>query len=240
MQWYYVDMNQRAGPVDDAELARLAAGGRITGSTLVWNADLPDWQPYETVAAGDASGQMPVMRACQECGALVDASGMVQFSGANICAACKPVFLMRLREGAFVPPTIYGGFWIRGFAQLLDQAVLGAAQGAVQWIIILLSSEDPFIAGALGMGAGLLYLLGWLVYETWFVGRYGATPGKMALGLRIIVSDGSRVSYARALGRIFAEMLSAWLLYVGYLMAAFDKEKRALHDHICDTRVIRT
>jgi len=25
---------------------------------------------------------------------------------------------------------------------------------------------------------------------------------------------------------------------IGYIMAAFDSEKRALHDHICDTRVI--
>jgi uncharacterized RDD family membrane protein YckC len=34
-------------------------------------------------------------------------------------------------------------------------------------------------------------------------------------------------------------MLSAILLGIGYLMIAFDDEKRALHDRICDTRVIK-
>ena len=37
----------------------------------------------------------------------------------------------------------------------------------------------------------------------------------------------------------FAEMLSGMILGIGYLMAAFDDEKRALHDRICDTRVVR-
>jgi len=26
--------------------------------------------------------------------------------------------------------------------------------------------------------------------------------------------------------------------YIGYLIVAFDDQKRALHDHICNTRVI--
>ena len=34
-------------------------------------------------------------------------------------------------------------------------------------------------------------------------------------------------------------MLSGLLLNIGYLIAAFDEEKRAMHDHMCDTRVIK-
>ena len=44
----------------------------------------------------------------------------------------------------------------------------------------------------------------------------------------------------RAVGRYFAQWLSAFILYIGYIIAGFDSEKRALHDHICDTRVIYT
>ena len=44
--------------------------------------------------------------------------------------------------------------------------------------------------------------------------------------------------YARALGRYFAKILSAAICGIGYIMAAFDEEKRALHDRICNTRVI--
>jgi uncharacterized RDD family membrane protein YckC len=35
-------------------------------------------------------------------------------------------------------------------------------------------------------------------------------------------------------------MLSAIILMIGYIMAGFDEQKRALHDILCDTRVIRT
>ena len=44
-------------------------------------------------------------------------------------------------------------------------------------------------------------------YDTWFVGKYGATPGKMACKLKLVVEDGSRVTYLRALGRHFAKYL---------------------------------
>jgi uncharacterized RDD family membrane protein YckC len=61
----------------------------------------------------------------------------------------------------------------------------------------------------------------------------------MACKLKIIVADGSRVSYLRAFGRHFAKYLSAMILLVGYIMAAFDDQRRTLHDRICETRVVR-
>jgi uncharacterized RDD family membrane protein YckC len=72
----------------------------------------------------------------------------------------------------------------------------------------------------------------------YFVARRGATPGKMALGLRVVRTDGSKVSTGVAVGRFFADWLSQITLAVGYVIAAFDGEKRALHDRICETRVI--
>jgi uncharacterized RDD family membrane protein YckC len=44
----------------------------------------------------------------------------------------------------------------------------------------------------------------------------------------------------RAFGRYFAKMLSWFTLAIGFIIAGFDVEKRALHDYICSTRVIRT
>jgi uncharacterized RDD family membrane protein YckC len=91
------------------------------------------------------------------------------------------------------------------------------------------------------MLVGLQQMVGILipaVYNTFFVGRFGATPGKMACRLRVVIPDGAHISYMRALGRNFAEWVSAIVLAIGYIMAAFDSEKRALHDRICDTRVV--
>ncbi len=53
-------------------------------------------------------------------------------------------------------------------------------------------------------------------------------------------ADGTPLSTGRIIGRHFAEMISNMILCIGYMMAGWDDEKRALHDRICDTRVIRT
>jgi uncharacterized RDD family membrane protein YckC len=77
-------------------------------------------------------------------------------------------------------------------------------------------------------------------YETFFMAKMAATPGKMAVGLKVIRPDGSPVSVGRAAGRYFAKILSTIILLIGYIMAGFDSQKRALHDMICDTRVIKS
>ncbi len=52
MNWYYVDAGRQAGPVDDAGLYALAAGGRITNETLVWREGMADWQPFGSIRHG--------------------------------------------------------------------------------------------------------------------------------------------------------------------------------------------
>jgi uncharacterized RDD family membrane protein YckC len=76
-------------------------------------------------------------------------------------------------------------------------------------------------------------------YGIFFLGRFAATPGKMAIGAKVVREDGSRIGYGLATGRVFAEMISGLILLIGYIMAAFDEEKRTLHDRICSTRVVR-
>jgi uncharacterized RDD family membrane protein YckC len=71
------------------------------------------------------------------------------------------------------------------------------------------------------------------------LGRFGATLGKMACGLQVVTPYIDKITYMRALGRFFAEMVSYIILGIGYIMAAFDDEKRALHDRICSTRVVK-
>ena len=61
----------------------------------------------------------------------------------------------------------------------------------------------------------------------------------MACGLKVIRPDGEEITYGRACGRFFADILSYVILFIGYIMVAFDEEKRALHDRICDTRVVK-
>ena len=83
----------------------------------------------------------------------------------------------------------------------------------------------------LGMFVRMLYA--WL-----FVGRCSATPGKMLVGIKIVMAEGQPISYGRSFGRFWADVVSQLTCYIGYILAAFDDEKRALHDRICNTRVV--
>jgi uncharacterized RDD family membrane protein YckC len=90
----------------------------------------------------------------------------------------------------------------------------------------------------LGASISILWALH-ATYEAVFVNKLGATPGKLALGLKAVRPDGGPIDLGRAFGRYFAKLLSYIIIFIGYIMIGFDSQKRGLHDMICDTRVIR-
>lgn len=139
--------------------------------------------------------------------------------------------------------TQYGGFWIRLLARIIDRLIVGAGVmviGFVQAGRLLFNFGDPW-AWFETIAAVAFY--GWLLagaYEIGFVAMQGATPGKRILNLRIVRADGQPLSWGVATGRYFAVHLSALILCIGFLIAVLDDRKRALHDMICGTLVIRT
>ena len=97
----------------------------------------------------------------------------------------------------------------------------------------------PGLLAAMGASMAVSTTLSAL-YESLFIAYLAATPGKLAVGLKVIRSNGAPVAIGRAFGRHFAKYLSGMILAIGYIMAGFDAEKRALHDMICDTRVVKS
>jgi uncharacterized RDD family membrane protein YckC len=180
---------------------------------------------------------------CAECGKTFRPGDMIRHGAAYVCAACKPIFMQKLAEGARISSGTmqYAGFWRRFAAVLIDGIALFIVAIALQFAIVL-SSGQPFGTAPLSPGLLLIQqtvgLLVAVLYETILIGKFGATLGKMALKVHVVTADGGRVSYARALGRYFAKLLSAFTLLIGYIIAAFDPEHRALHDRICNTRVV--
>ncbi len=137
----------------------------------------------------------------------------------------------------------YAGFWIRFAAVFLDGILTGIVTqilGLMIGIMVGVSAgDDPnaaMVAGLLGVMIGIAIPC---AYETILVGKYSATLGKMACGVKVMRPDGSQLTYLRAFARYWAKSLSALILLIGYIMAAFDDEKRALHDRVCDTRVVK-
>ena len=181
------------------------------------------------------------MQYCSECGQPWPPEELAHFGDRLICSNCKIAYEQKLREGVASAGTlIYAGFWIRFVAVLLDGVILFVASLVVQlpFARMLQSRRTDLML----MGLGAVYLIQIAIaatYEAVFVNRFGATPGKMALDLKVVRPDGSPVSLGRALGRYFAKIVSAMILMIGYIMAGFDSQKRALHDMLCDTRVIK-
>ena len=85
----------------------------------------------------------------------------------------------------------------------------------------------------------LVTLILQLVYFTVAISGWSTTIGKYLMGLYVVRPDGSKIGPGRALARYFAYMLSALLLFIGFIMIGLRQDKRGLHDLICDTVVVR-
>lgn len=261
MTWFYVSNGQQAGPVDDAQLADLVRTGAIQPDTLVWREGMANWQPWRAVAgpppplpppvteaeAAPVAVEAPAMAGgttpCSVCGQLFPDSELVMVGTGLVCASCKPVALQRLQQGTWTRGNRrYAGFWIRFAALFVDGLILAVA-GALAALPLGLNTagDGPEAIIAMFTSFGVSSLINMAIgvaYYAYFLTQNGATPGKMVFGLQVIRSDGSGLTVGRAIARYFAPTLSGLILFIGYLMAAFDAEKRTLHDHICDTRVI--
>jgi len=269
MDWYYSDGRQQFGPVTQAEFDTLVASGRVNAGTLVWRAGMANWAQFGTLqqtapvqsaapaaVAATAVEPQPAARFCSQCGRPFPPGDLLQIGSMTVCAGCKDAVMQRLREGALPGGLAYqgrqfGGFWIRFAAIFIDGIILGVVGAIInvpfQLVFVATSANAnatdpmPMFTRALGLAAVLMVInIGIaLLYESWFIVSKGATPGKMVLSLEVIRADGTRPGWGLAIGRYFAKMLSSLTLYIGYIMAGFDDEKRALHDRICETRVIR-
>lgn len=197
--------------------------------------------------------------ACSQCGRAFAQSDLVHIAGNWVCADCKPAFLSRVMAsgaaGASPLASRYGGFWIRFGARFIDGLVFMVP--FMIFIALLLPNfirtrgQAPRPPNPAFAAFGLLtfFLVVFLVggcYEILMLKYRSATLGKMACGLKVIRSDGRSLSWGVCFGRFFMwnvvtsgiPYLNTVLMLVSSIMLGVDDEKRALHDRVCDTRVI--
>lgn len=144
----------------------------------------------------------------------------------------------------------YAGFWVRAAARAIDVLVIVGIYnffyivdrfGASAGLWAPSGFEDNAPAGRLSLDnivRGVFFLGFPIFYYVYLHGAYGQTFGKMALKIRVVNEDGTRLDYRRAFFRWLGYFLCVFTLYIGYLMAAFDRRKQGLHDRVCRTLVI--
>ena len=195
------------------------------------------------------SEQAPVQTVlgCSQCGRTFAHSDVVQIAGNWVCGDCKPGYLSRVMASGGTASAMswhYGGFWIRVGARVIDGFLLGIVQAFLALVIfgVFGAQFRPIVIASEPVGLRvtfqlLSYAIGFL-YEVFFLHSRGATLGKMALGLQVVRSNGESLGWGVCIARYFMNLVSALILLIGYIMAGFDSEKRALHDRVCDTRVV--
>jgi uncharacterized RDD family membrane protein YckC len=195
---------------------------------------------------------------CSQCGRTFAHSDLVQIAGNWVCGNCKPAYLSRVMAsgGAAASPLgwHYGGFWIRFGARFIDGLVLGVPLITLFALLMpnLIKTQgnlpNQAIAGiaAFSVTFFLFYFIVVICYEVLFLRYRGATPGKMACGLRVVRSDGNSLGWGTSIGRfVMWNVVTSGIPYLNFIlilisgiMAGTDSEKRALHDRVCDTRVV--
>jgi uncharacterized RDD family membrane protein YckC len=174
---------------------------------------------------------------CSNCGARL-------LEGARFCNQCgATVAIGAAAERTGEPaPVRYAGFWRRLWAFLVDGAWVFLLAAPLQLALGLDIGNEatpdwsrPIELAGLGISQGIA----WLYAALFMCSPAQGTLGQLLFNVKVTDVEGRRISFLRATGRHFAEFISLALLGVGYLMIAFNERKRALHDLIAGTLVVR-
>ena len=164
------------------------------------------------------------------------------------------------QEQAEESPMVYAGFWRRFGAYVIDGVVVGMIEVITlmvtvgpTWLVMLRYLSQNHMTGNPQLGAVpvsfplALYLgvlLSVVLPVLYFIimwGRKGATLGKMAMGIRIVRTNGSNISYGTAFLRYIGyQFISPALFLLGFLWMLWDNREQTWHDKIASTCVIRT
>ena len=85
----------------------------------------------------------------------------------------------------------------------------------------------------------LMLCAAWLYFALQECSRRGGTVGKRLFRIKVARLDGARVSFLRATLRFLAKLFLSWVLFIGYLLALITPRRRALHDLIAGTVVLK-
>lgn len=265
MTWFFVSAGQQAGPISDVQLDEYILAGKILPDTLIWREGMENWQPCEQIKSALAlkapAGRLAVARkstgnttvaeiVCIECRELQPRDGATRHGEGWICAACKPAHVQKakaLPANVAAPGVVeFAGIGVRAVAKLLDVLILVVPAALVMSFVVafvLPASLKNRAGGTIllfGVGTAALVAVIMVIYQIWCLPRYGATPGKRIMGLRVVIAGGAQVSWGRSAARFAGECVNALIPFcIGYVIAAFDPERRTVHDHIAGTRVIK-
>jgi uncharacterized RDD family membrane protein YckC len=136
-----------------------------------------------------------------------------------------------------IPEYIYGGFWKRLGAAMLDGFVLMII--VVFWIVLegLFSFILPIAIVEFFQNIGSLIIM-ILYFPLFEISSAEGSIGKYTFGMKVVDENGQRITFWRALARIISKQLSCALFFAGFFMIGLSEKKQGLHDLIVKTYVV--
>jgi len=168
---------------------------------------------------------------CKYCGKEVK-------EGVKFCKYCGESLTIFPETVETTTEIIYGGFWIRLGAFLFDYVLIFALSFILGFILLFLGF---FWIGLTDWAETILGLAILIIYHTFFLSVFSATPGKLVFGLKVVGdTKKEKLPFVKALIRSLSYIVSSFFFGLGFLMIAFDKPKhQGWHDKIAKTLVLR-
>lgn len=143
------------------------------------------------------------------------------------------------------PDEVFAGFWRRAAAHIVDGLfvlliclVVALLVGFVVGLMLAAAQQEKpsFLWPAL-FGFVMATVIRGMYYAHFHQSLWQATLGKRLLGIKVLNTDGTPLTYRAAVMRWLASALSA-LTWLGYVLAGFAPKKQSMHDMVCQTVVV--
>ena len=189
---------------------------------------------------------------CSRCERAFCRNCVVALRGQYYCAGCKLDHVRDIQSGTEAGRLELASVARRFGAMWVDSLLVALV--LVPPLVAIVGLDGMFGAGAgrpaspessfLVTGAWGLFMIAGvvlaIVYEGLMLQSRGRTLGKMAVGIKVVTPEGGDISARQAWGRaVVRQVFFSYCAAVNYLPALFTRERTAVHDLACKTRVVR-
>jgi uncharacterized RDD family membrane protein YckC len=224
---------ERHGPYQEEQIKEWLRSGQLSRDDLAWYDGLADWQPLSVLfpmekptppPAPDVYAPPPMQQPPQVAGATFDYAGFWQRFGAWV------IDLIILTIPSMIAMYFLGG--MEAYKHFLEQVQVSGGDMSAAIREYAKATESSSVASL---------VITFLYYAFFESSKWQATPGKLALRLRVTDINGQRVTLARAAARNvvrLASLIFGLIPVICYLAVAWTQRKQGLHDLMASTLVL--
>ena len=231
---------ERHGPYKEDDIRQWLRSGQVSRDDLAWYEGLADWQPLSVLFPDEVRSAPPA---------------------ADDPYSAPTAPLQALPQTTAATLEDHAGFWKRFAAWLIDYVILfiptmlifvntGVIEAIMQYWTQLHSGASPEVA-ALALKKAILIpgmvvgIMGFVYYILFEGSKWQATPGKLALGIRVTDSEGRAIGMRQSVVRNAVRLVNIIQLpfiglipFISYIVTAWTPRKQGLHDMLAKALVL--